>query len=174
MIMDVKRKLHSERGQGILEFLVFLPFMLMMYSVTMSLSNAINASINQQKIARAYWHYRNLNNSTIPRPRRDGQKDSWKIFGMQIMGWAEKLEGGKNTPFAPCFKFVLPLGEDASDKCEETYTGVSSQFIRVQTVYGICGATYGKGGESGNEIIDFPRGALEAGITENDHCVLIE
>mgnify|MGYP001231508587 FL=1 len=39
----------NEDGQSIIEFLLFLPFIIMMYSVVMSLGSAINASINQQK-----------------------------------------------------------------------------------------------------------------------------
>ena len=112
MIMVVKKLFvkNNQKGQGIIEFLLFLPFILTMYSVILSISNAINASINQQKVARNYWHYRMMNNSTIPRPSRRGGSetaDSWRKFGMEIMGWSEKLDGP--VPVAPCFKFLLPL-----------------------------------------------------------------
>lgn len=176
MIMAVKKikkldVLGNENGQAIMEFLLFLPFMLMMYSVSMSLSNAINASINQQKITRSYFYYRNMNNSTIPRPRRDGQipSESWKVFGTQIMGWNEKLVAGEN-PLAPCFKFALPLGEGVGDSCEDSYSKLSTQYIRVQTVYGVCGATYVK---DGKHNIPYPRGA-SGGSAPLQHCVIVE
>lgn len=170
--MDVK----NEKGQGLIEFLIFLPFMLMMYSVSMNISNSINASINQQKITRAFFYYRNMNNSTIPKPRRDGQEEpanTWQKFGMEIMGWSEFLAG--DQPVAPCFKFLLPLGESTDDECEESYSGKSSQFIRVQTVYGVCGASYEKiSGLNGKETVAFPRAAAEVGSTFSveDHCTI--
>lgn len=173
--MDAKEKKQpNQKGQGIVEFLIFLPFMIMMYSVTLSISNAINASINQQKVTRAFWHYRNMNNSTVPRPRRrdDGEpSDNWSKFGMQIMGWAASLRGDSNTPIAPCFRFSLPLGESRDDECEETYEGTSSQFIRVQTVYGICGATYAR---VESDRIAFPKAAASefGGIVAADHCLI--
>jgi hypothetical protein len=161
----------NEDGQALIEFLIFLPFMLMMYSVSMSISNAINASINQQKIARSYFYYRLSNNSTFPRPRRDTAEPStsWKVFGFQIMGWSEKLLD--QNPVAPCFKFNVPLGDGQEDGCEDTYSGASTQFIRVKTVYGVCGATYIK---RDNFNIPYPAGALNFQGGNLKHCEIIE
>lgn len=161
----------NEDGQALIEFLIFLPFMLMMYSVSMSISNSINASINQQKIARSYFYYRLANNSTFPRPRRDGSEpsDSWKVFGFQIMGWSEKLLNQR--PVAPCFKFAVPLGDGEDDKCEDSYSGRSTQFIRVKTVYGVCGATYIK---NDTFNVPFPAGAFSFGGGNLQHCQIIE
>ena len=91
---------------------------------------------------------------------------------MEIMGWSIKLDGGA-TPVAACFKFALPLGESVDAECEEAYEGESTQFIRVQTVYGVCGATYNN---SNGEIISYPRamfGPTNA-ILPDDHCKIIE
>ena len=128
MIMGVDKNIKNEDGQAIVEFLLFLPFMLMMYSVSMSISNAINASINQQKVTRSYFYYKVMNNSTLPLARRDDidPTSGWKMFGSEIMGWAKELYQ-ERVPVAPCFKFTLPLGEDAKDKCEDTYSGRSTQ-----------------------------------------------
>jgi hypothetical protein len=168
--MDASKFL-DQKGQAILEFMLFLPFMLMMYSVSLSIGSAINASINQQKITRGYFYYSAQNNSVLPNPRRTGPEpsDGWSVFGMQIMGWATRLVDGR-TPEAPCYKFKLPLGESAGDVCEEQYSGNSSQYIRVKTVYGICGATYVK---SGSAVIPYPRGAAVAGGISLRHCELI-
>jgi len=167
-----KNILENQNGQSIIEFLLFLPFMLMMYSVTMSISNSINASINQQKIARSYWHYINMNNSTIPAPLRGGAEpsNSWQVFGSSIVGWSEELFEGR-IPLAPCFKFVIPLGEGADDSCEESYSGTSTQFIRIQTVYGICGATYIKSDGYNNA---YPRGAATSATGNVQHCIITE
>ena len=173
MIMDVKKKKKiNEKGQSLIEFLLFLPFMVMMYSVTQAISNSINASINQQKITRAYFYYRNHGNSTVPKPRREGSDPStgWRVFGQEIMGWSVKLLNEKN-PVAACFKFNLPLGNEADDKCEDSYTKLTTNFIRVQTVYGLCGATYTKDGTGQN--ISYPRGAFVVG-GEPRHCEILE
>lgn len=144
--MDAKnflKILDNEDGQSIIEFVIFLPFLLMMYTTTMSIANAINGSLNQQKVTRAYFYYTLQNNSTFPKPYRNGGSqpyDFWESFGMQIMGWTEKLVN--EQPVMTCYKFKLPLGTDKSDSCEKAYQKKTTQFIRVGTVYGACGATY--------------------------------
>ena len=169
--MDVKKFL-KEEGQAMMEFVLFLPFMMMMYFSILSIGNAINGSINQQKAARGYFYYRMGNSSMMPKARRQGiePSDDWGTFGMQIMGWAESFEG--DSPVAPCFKFQMPLGEIDEDECRKAYTGTKTQFIRVQTVYGICGATYKKIGN--NQKIRLPGGSgfNPAAVTDGDACSL--
>jgi len=167
--MDAKRKkILNEKGQGLVEFLLFLPLMLMLYSTLLALSNSINGSINQQKITRGYFYYRLQNNSTLPVPRRDNQgepSDSWKVFGMQIMGWSEKLLD--NQPVAPCYKLNLPFAEKEEDSCDDAYKETATQFIRVKTVYGVCGATYVN---LDNYSIPYPRNPnIDANFS---HCVI--
>lgn len=153
MITVVKKILVNSNGQALVEFLLFLPFMLMLYATISSIGNAINGSINQQKAARAYFYYVNQNNSTIPKPIPNNPvEDDWKLFGMQIIGWKEKFADG-TTPVATCYKFELPLGETTDDSCDDGYSGKTTQFIRVGTVYGVCGATYSN---NGKEIILLP------------------
>lgn len=168
-----KKSILNQNGQAMIEFILFLPFMLMMYSVLLSLSNSINASINQQKITRGYFYYRLQNNSMFPRPRRVGAEAAagWNSFGMQIMGWAERLEGGI-TPVAPCYKFQLPIGTSEDDSCNDGYSGEMTQFVRVATVYGVCGATYVK--ESGYNILTPMVSSVSSPITptSNIACLL--
>lgn len=143
MIMGAKGGIDlTHKGQALVEFLIFLPFILMMYSLILSISNSINASINQQKITRSYFYFLAAGNSTLPYPGRESSDPykSWRQFGMQIMGWSEKLDG--KNPVAPCYKFNLLLGNEDGDECESAYTEPTTQFIRIMTVYGICGATY--------------------------------
>lgn len=148
MIMAANKIIKNKKGQALFEFLIFLPFMLMMYSVTLSMSNAISASINQQKVVRGYFYFKVAGNSTIPAPINTGQDTfaNFRNFGMHAYGWMEKLDG--RTPVAPCFKFNLLLGEDEEDECEESYSEPTTQFIRVMTAYGVCGATYSRGENS--------------------------
>lgn len=153
--MGAKKIIKNQKGQSLVELLVFLPFMLMIYSITHSMSNAIFASINQQKALRGYYYFKAAGNSTLPAPTAAGTEDAYaefSQFGMQAFGWMERLDG--RTPVAPCFKFNLLLGEDSEDECEESYSEPTTQFIRVMTVYGICGATYSR---TDRGVEPFPR-----------------
>jgi hypothetical protein len=173
--LDVKsfqnQILKDDKGQALMEFVLFLPFMMMMFLSILSISNSINGSINQQKIVRGYFYYRASNNSTIPRPSRTGSEssDGWQTFGMQIIGWAERFQG--NTPVAPCYKFQLPFADDTEDSCEAAYSTPQTQFIRVQSVYGICGATYTKGAANHNER--HPLIANPTQVTSGSACLLV-
>jgi hypothetical protein len=163
----------NEKGQSIIEFVIFLPFLLMMYTVSMSLANAINGSINQQKVTRSYFYYLLQNNSTFPRPYRDDGAEpykAWQQFGMQIIGWTEKLVS--EDPVMTCYKFKLPLGKKKGDECEKAYRGTTTQFIKIGTVYGVCGATYLNDQKS---IHRLPSGGIpspEAMISTGESCII--
>ncbi len=140
MVVKNKKGLLNEKGQALIEFILFFPFLLMMYSVTLSIANSINASINQQKATRGYFYYKLQNNSTAPTPERDGGGTSFTRFGQHVNLWGEKVID--DVPVAACFKFNVPLEKREDDLCEEGYSEKTTQFIRVGTAYGICGATY--------------------------------
>lgn len=146
MIMDAKKikSQKNQKGQALVEFVLFVPFLVMIYSVLMSLGNAINGSINQQKVTRGYFKYRLQNNSTVPKPSwgSDDMALGMNTFGMWIIGWSERFEG--NTPVKTCYKFNVPLGDSDNDECEKSYNRDTTQFIRVGTVIGVCGATHRK------------------------------
>lgn len=141
----------NNKGQGILEFLVFLPLFLMFIGLIVGLGNAINGSINQQKAVRGYFYYANQNNSMIPRPDYENRPSaSWRAFGMFFIGWYDKIEG--NQPLSPCYKIPIPL-ESNDQSCDANYSDLRTQLIRVGSVYGICGATYYN---NGNHIFLVP------------------
>lgn len=154
----------DNKGQALIEFIIFLPFMLMMYTVVASLGDAIYGSINQQKVTRAYFYFRLQNNSQISKPQRSGgglTNESWVQFGHYFIGWSDYLQG--EAPYAPCYKLNLPFAAAAGDTCDQTYSNVTTQFIRVATVYGICGATMARGANPG-EFSELPAGGEEAQI----------
>lgn len=139
-------KKNNQKGQALIEMIVFLPLMVAIYSVINGFANSINASINQQKIARAYFYNRIQNNSTIP-----GTKSAdpnvimgWRTFGMFYIGWKEYFTGDADdgSPIMPCYKINLPFRNAPTDECEEKYTQPETLWVRVGTVYGLCGATY--------------------------------
>lgn len=138
-------KQNNEKGQALLELIIFLPLMFTVYAIVTGFANAIFGSINQQKATRAYFYYRVQNNSTIPRRPPDGV--SWTRYGSFFVGWRDRIEN--DLPVAPCYRISIPLKNADSDNCEGEYTAppsgrASTQFMRVGTVYGFCGATYDK------------------------------
>lgn len=132
----------NQKGQALIELIIFLPLMITLYSVIGGFANSINASINQQKITRAYFYNRIQNNSTIPGPRLvRNEMASWRVFGMFFIGWKDYFKGG-NVPVMPCFKVSIPFRDSPNDKCEDAYQQEKTLYVRVGTVYGICGSTY--------------------------------
>lgn len=110
-----------------------------MYQITLSLGNAINGSINQQKITRGYLFARIKNNSNLPR-YQDISDTALQQYGLFFMGWAYKREGSEVV--APCYPFKTFIKANNNEKCEDKYTKETTQEIRVQTVVGICPTTY--------------------------------
>lgn len=165
----------NQEGQALIELILFLPFMLMMYTVVVSLGDSIYASINQQKITRAYFYHRMQNNAQISKPQRGGGgsliNSNWSQFGHFFVGWADYLNS--DNPVAPCFKLNLPFAPGAGDNCDSSYTNLTTQFVRVATVYGVCGATMGKSDDSTGDYVELPGGRSGAGSSILD-TVLIE
>lgn len=165
-------KQNNEKGQALVELIIFLPLMFMFYSMIAGFANAINGSINQQKIARSYFYYRLQNNSTIPKPDPDNAFANWQLFGMFFIGWKDKFDAG-NKPVAPCYQLTIPLKANASDTCETDYTTPTTLFIRVQTAYGVCGGTYQKSGNSATLAPDFNGGDFQS-VTSKASCLIIQ
>ncbi len=156
----------DQEGQALIEFILFLPFMLMMYTVVASLGDAIYGSINQQKVTRAYFYYRLQNSSVINGPLRAGGalvNESWGQFGHTFIGWSDYLRG--ETPIAACYKLNLPFEAASGDVCDQPYSTVTTQFVRVATAYGMCGATFRKGDRPG-EFVELPAGDITAAILD--------
>lgn len=137
MTMDAKKT--DESGQALIELIIFLPLMFTLYTMISGFAGAINASINQQKVTRGYFYYRAQNSSSLPKPDPETNVN-WNKFGMFFIGWREYVVS--EDPMMPCFQVsrILP---SSGESCE-VYKSETSAFVRVGTVYGICGATYAK------------------------------
>jgi hypothetical protein len=159
----------NQKGQALIELIIFLPLMFMFYSMISGFANAINGSINQQKIARSYFYYRVQGNSMVPKPDADQTYMNWKTFGMFYVGWKDKFISQK--PISPCYKLSIPLAPGATDNCEDRYMTKSTMFIRVQTVYGICGASYARSDTFVSLIPDFSGGEF-MDVVKKESCYL--
>ena len=133
--------LKQESGQSIFEFIAFAPFYIVLMAVFINITGAINGSINQQKITRAYFYY-NLrgNSSGLDRQYLAATVNQGiKNFSMFAIGYMEKRVG--ETPEVPCYevKNFIP-GAPELDSCEDKpdNSDAKTQFIRVNTMYGVC------------------------------------
>ena len=155
--MDAENKktiiLKNKTGQAIFEFLAFLPLLIFTFMAMITVGNALNASINQQKVTRRYFYYLLKGNSTTPL-RRDLQEWQGKgisVAGSFVIGHQEKSAGGAvdTPPLAPCFKFNTFFPVAPGETCETPSTGNESHFLRTFTVYGLCGTNYHLHGPEG-------------------------
>ena len=153
------RKKLDQRGQALIELIIFLPLIFTLYGLIGGFANAINGSINQQKITRSYFYFRAQNSSTMPKPSGAINYQSWRRFGMFFIGWSDKpIDESSPQPYAPCYQISFPVQGAASDKCEQPYTNSTTQFIRVGTVYGTCGNTYANIGGKVMNVADAKAG----------------
>src|SRR5438874_2506988 len=99
-----KKNMTDQKGQAIFELILFLPFLLFLYTIYYTAGNAINGSINQQKAVRGYFYNLMKNNSYVLTlsDLRSLQGNGTNQAGFFAIGWASKTQG-KNR-FAPCFR----------------------------------------------------------------------
>lgn len=142
---NFNRKFLNQKGQALFEMILFLPFLLFLYTIYYTAGNSISGSINQQKAVRGYFYGTIKGNSYIvSMPELKSLGDSGiKRIGFNSVGWNEKL-GSDNKSFAPCFKFSSLLKNSTTEECEgaERDEEESSRFIRLFTYYGVCGPSY--------------------------------
>lgn len=74
----------------------------------------------------------------------------------------------------PCYKVTIPLrkGMTITEKCEEKYSTTESMFIRVGTVYGICGATFQNIGNSQIAYLPDVPGTDYSSVTDLGSCLI--
>ncbi|MCK5071851.1 MAG: hypothetical protein KAQ98_00390 [Bacteriovoracaceae bacterium] len=137
----------DEKGQAIIEFFMFLPLILIMFLVTITIAASINGSINQIKSVRGYFYFLVKSNTKIPTPQDlQGLYDSGglKMIGMHTLGWMDYQDGREAV--ASCYKLEELVSKDASDTCEDTdaidSTAPKSKFIRPYSVHGVCTAYF--------------------------------
>ena len=138
-------KIKNQKGQALFEMIIFLPFMLFLYTIYYTIGNSISGSINQQKAVRSYFYQIVKGNSYMVTlsDLKGFSTSGLKKVGFNSVGWNERLADG-NTSFAPCFKFSSLLKSNSSEKCDDSEREEegSSRFIRLFTYYGVCGPSY--------------------------------
>ncbi len=141
-----KCKKKNNEGQSIIEFVIFAPFMLIFFALIVTVANAINNSINQQKITRAYLYQDILNDSYYPQKYiKEILMVNGSIQGMGLFAflWGQDAENEK--PIASCQKLVSLSSEVRDEKCSPgVKENKPTQFIRIKTAYGPCTGNFVK------------------------------
>jgi len=134
----------DQKGQAVLELLVFLPVFLFLFVIIYNIGNSINVAINQQKVTRRYFYYIQKGNSFLPGNNILRQwKDSFRLgySGLAMTGYRDAFID--DNPLAPCFKFPTFLSGSTDETCEEpSEEEGETSFIRIMTGYGVCGETF--------------------------------
>jgi hypothetical protein len=169
-VKNFKTKFLNQEGQAVFELLIFLPFLLFLYTIYYTAGNAINGSINQQKAVRGYFYTLVKGNSYLSTSLdlKDNKDHNILLVGFNAIGWRDHSPDQKNS-IAPCFTFSSLLKSNTSEKCEgdERDEEGSSRYIRLFTFYGVCGPTYTLG-KDGSFTIE----PNAQGIGGNGSCIL--
>ena len=140
------KSLKNQNGQALFELIIFIPFLIFLYTIYSTTGDSISASINQQKAVRGYFYSLIMGNSYLNNPLEIAEfaKTSVKSIGFSGLGWREKGNAEGSDAFAPCFKFSSLIKNNSTEECDSSdrdEEGVS-RFIRVFTYYGVCGPVY--------------------------------
>lgn len=162
MVGEMKKLISNEKGQAVFELILFLPFLIFMFSIFYTVGNSISGSINQQKAVRGYFYFLNKNNSYINTAHDVDEyatKYAMRTVGFATVGWRERSESGDRYSYAPCFEFHSMLKGDFKEDCKdkERGEGSTSTIVRVFTFYGVCGPTYSLPPTGGSEMSIDPR-----------------
>ncbi len=153
-----KTLLKNQKGQAVFEMIIFLPFLVFLYSIYSTAGNSISGSINQQKAVRSYFYAITKGNSYL-NTRTDLKQylnATLETVGFSSLGWREKTNGDGKSAFAPCFKFSSLLKNSSTEECDSPQRDEegSSRYIRVFTYYGVCGPVYTKSSDPAGVFFD--------------------
>ena len=142
-------------GQGLLEFLLLLPFLLGLSVLMIRANAAIQTSIVNQKYARAQTHFLTFNSPYYPDFGLTGNRKSGMIASGTnaiTMGVAEKaLESGEDEdtqPEAPMQMVARSIAK-AGAKPEAQQNSESSGWVRVWNTVTLCTASHSFQSEGG-------------------------
>jgi hypothetical protein len=158
MVDKIQKLILNDKGQAVFELVIFLPFLIFLYSIYYTAGNSISGSINQQKAVRGYFYSLTKGNSYLNSlgDLNEYSDRSIKAVGFSTLGWREKSSAGGQNGFAPCFKFSSILKNEATEECDgsDREGEGSSRFIRVFTYYGVCGPVYTESSDTNGKFFE--------------------
>ncbi|MDA9189750.1 hypothetical protein N9O57_02090 [bacterium] len=172
--MDVEM-IKDEKGQSIFEFLMFVPFLIILFATLVKIQGALNSSINQQKAARGYYFNLLRHNSMLPDKNEVAgmmTRAGIQNYGLSLLGWRDYSAGAGDdessvNPVAACFNLIgISTNNESNDECEDPIPQDKTRVknIRVYTAFGLCSANYSL---NGNDIAYNPRFATTSGACQN-------
>lgn len=142
-------------GQGLLEFLLLLPFLLGLTVLMIRANAAIQMSIVNQRYARAQTHFLTFNSPYYPDFGLSGNRKSDMIAGginAITMGVAEKAleagEDGDTQPEAPMQMVARSVAKAGAKPAAQENTE-SSGWVRVWNTVTLCTASHSFQSEGG-------------------------
>ena len=153
--MAVKKN-KNQKGQALFELIIFIPIFLYMIKILFDYGDAINHSINQNKVVRSYYFYTVSNDSNLPNRlfsedyKRVGIVGPDAVFSLDAYSWSAEKTQGNVKPVGSCVKLPGFLGGEISgDECEApSVTDEKTQFIRSYTSFGVCSGSWRNVGSS--------------------------
>lgn len=149
--------LSNQKGQALFELIIFLPFLIFLYSIYYTVGSSISASINQQKAVRGYFYSLVKGNSYVNNMTELEELSGYniKMIGFSSVGWREKSNNGKQA-YAPCFTFSSILKNSEAEDCfsSDREEGSKTRNIRVFTFYGVCGPVYAETDEPNGKFYE--------------------
>lgn len=137
----INKKILESKGQALIEFILFLPLLIGIYSFVKGYAQSIFSSINQQKIIRSYFYYRIQNSSMFPVPATiQGVYQNWNYFSVFFIGWMDY--NYQDYPIMSCYKPDIFFNAGENELCQESYSEKVTPWVKVGSVYGVCGASY--------------------------------
>ena len=118
----------NKKGQAMFEFVIFLPFVIVLFKMFLNIGGAINGSINQQKTLRGYFYHTLRGSSYFPSLKT--LNSSWKSFteaGFYAIGFSETLVDDK--PIKPKTMYGL---------CGAHYRFQGDKWMEVSRSPGSC------------------------------------
>lgn len=160
-----EKMIKNNKGQSVVEFLFFLPFIIVLFVMTIAITSSINGAINQQKAARSFFFFISKSNPKYPSlqnlSRFSGR--GLKTVGVQVIGWMDYGKG--EVPVAPCYSLESLISDVASDTCEAPGASdgdATSKFIRSYTLFGVC-SSYVYKTDNQNHFVDISNQAWGSG-----------
>ena len=146
MVGNKKMIKNNQKGQALFEMILFLPFLLFLYTIFYTIGNSISGSINQQKAVRGYFYQLVKNNPNIVSlaDLKEFKRNGLLNVGFFSIGWREHSDPSGKSSYGNCFKFASLLRNGTQEQCDDSIRDEAnkSYYVRVFTVYGVCGPIY--------------------------------
>lgn len=142
---------NNEEGQALFEAMIFIPILLYLVVMMITIGNSINTAINHNKAARTYTFYIMRGNSdAVGKFDINRLNGTLSELGNFMIGWSDEMGGaGGESPIAPTFQIpTLPWAPAAEENCQDRGDPEDTTCIKVFTLFGVCGETFNKTGDA--------------------------